>query len=198
MRRKGSKEGSLRRMLDDVDLRIIRSLMDDARKPVTQLAKEIGVSRPTIISRLDRMIGEGILRLGAGLNLRRLGFFTACVALEIKGADLRRKVEDNLSRCPRVLMLLKLSEKANMLVFLFGETLNTLRSTIEALRDFSGADLISVHHSEPPILAEMFSVKVFPEKGELTPCGRRCIECIHYRSDECVGCPAVKEYKGPL
>lgn len=189
---------SVRRKLDEIDLKIIHSLRKDARKPITQVAKEIGVSRPTVISRLDKMMKKNILCVSAGLNIRELGFPTACVALEAKGVDLRQKVERNLSRCPRVLMLLRPVEKANMLVFLFGEDQNTLRSTIESLRDFSGADLVYVQHSEPPLFTESFSLRVFPEKSDTAPCGRKCVDCIHYQNDQCVGCPAVTEYKGPL
>lgn len=189
---------STRQKLDKTDLKIIQSLEEDARKPVTQLAKETGVSRPTIISRLDRMMKQNILHISAGINIRELGFPVACVALETKGIDLRQKVERNLSRCPRVLMLLRPAEKANMLAFLFGEDQNTLRATIESLRDFSGADLVYVHHSEPPLLTESFSLRVFPEKSDVTPCGRKCVDCVRYQNDECIGCPAVTEYKGPL
>ena len=185
------------RKLDPKDLRIIHSLREDARKSITQLAKETGLSRPTVVSRLEKMMQQRILHISAGINIRELGFPTACVCLELRGDDLRQRVERDLSGCPRVLMFLRTAEKANALVFLFGEDQNTLRSTIESLRDL-GADLVDVYHSEPPISPECFSLRVFLEKSDMTPCGRRCSDCVRYQDDQCVGCPAVKEYKGPF
>lgn len=184
--------------LDSRDLSIIYSLRDDARKSITQLAKETGLSRPTVTSRLEKMMKQNILRIEAGLNIRELGFPTACIALETRGVGLKQEMERSLSRCPRVLMILRPAEKANLLVFLFGEDQSSLRSTIESLRGFSGASLVDVYHSEPPLFPESFNLRVFVKKGDTAPCGRRCVDCVSYRNDECVGCPAVSAYRGPL
>ncbi|MFQ6053785.1 MAG: AsnC family transcriptional regulator, partial [Candidatus Bathyarchaeia archaeon] len=180
------------------DLKIISSLGEDARKTVTQLAKETGLSRPTVTNRLSGMIKQNTLRITAGLNIKKLGFPIAYVSLETRGADLRQKVERNLLNCPRVLMILRPSEKANLSVLLFGEDQRALRSTIESLRDFTGADLVDVHYSEPPSFPEHFHIRVFPEKSDTAPCGRKCVDCIRYKNVQCVGCPMVTEYKGPL
>lgn len=185
------------RKLDKIDLKIIKSLMRDARKSVTQLSKDVGVSRLTLINRLKKLTAEDVIRTNVGINLGKLGFQTALVALEVKG-DLRQEVERNLSKCPRALMLLQPAEKANMLVLLCGENRNTLESTIECLRDLSGADIVYVHHSRPPLFPDAISLQVFPEKDDLTPCRRKCGDCFRYLNDQCVGCPAVTEYKGPV
>lgn len=185
-------------LLDEKDLKIIDSLREDARKTVTQIAKETGLSRPTVTRRLDDLKKQNILSVSAGINIRELGFSTAHIALEIKGVDLKQKVMRLLSRCPRVFMLQRPIERADLLVLLFGEDQKSLRSTIECLRGLSVANLIYVHYSEPPLYPEHFSLRVFPEKGDTTPCGKSCADCINYKNDQCVGCPAVAEYRGPL
>jgi DNA-binding Lrp family transcriptional regulator len=43
--------------LDKIDLAIINSLMNDGRKSFRQIAKEIGVSTPTVEARFSRMKG---------------------------------------------------------------------------------------------------------------------------------------------
>jgi len=187
---------STSRILDEKDLKIINSLREDARKTVTQLAKETGLSRPTVTSRLDNMKKQNTLLISAGINIRELGFPTAYVALETKGVDLRQKVERTLFRCPRVLTIQRPVERANLLVFLFGEDQKTLRSTIECFQGFSGSDFLYVHYSEPPLYPEHFPIRVFPEKSDTTPCEKKCVDCINYKNDQCVGCPTVTEYKG--
>jgi len=57
---------------------------------------------------------------------------------------------------------------------------------------------VYVHYSRPPLFPDAVSLQVFPEKDDLTPCGRKCDDCFHYKSDQCVCCPAVTEYKDPF
>jgi len=183
--------------LDKTDLMIIKSLTHDARKSATQLSKDVGVSRLTIINRLKKLSEENIMSINAGINIEKLGFRVAIVAVEVRG-NLRQDVERNLSGCPRVLTLLRLEEKANLLILLCGEDQNTLGSTIECLRDLSDVNIVYVHHSRPPIIPQAFSMRIFSQKNDLTPCRRKCSDCLRYQNSQCVGCPAVSEYRGPL
>ena len=49
------------RALSPIDLRIIASLDDDARKPTAEIAESVGLSARTVRRRLDRMKLEGLL-----------------------------------------------------------------------------------------------------------------------------------------
>jgi len=184
--------------LDAIDMQIIDSLRRDARKPVLQISKETGVSRPTVTNRLNRLIDSNILSVNACLNLGELNFKTSLIALEAKGSEARQELEKTLSICPRVLMLLRPPDKANMVIMLCGEDQNTLSSTIETFRSIRNTDLVYIHSSDPPLFAESFCLKVFPIKGDVAPCGKRCADCLHFLEGQCVGCPAVAVYKGPL
>ncbi len=184
--------------LKENDLRLIKALGEDARKTVTQIAKETGLSRPTVSKMIQRMEDQGVLHIKAGVNLQELGFPTAFLALECKQIDHRMKLQKNLESCPRVLMILEPSEKVNMLLLVYGEDQVTLKSTIESFRHFSGANLVDIYHSGPPIVPHSFNIPIFTEKDDVSPCARKCFECVNYVNEECFGCPAVKEYKGPL
>jgi DNA-binding Lrp family transcriptional regulator len=50
--------------LCDLDYRIIRSLKDDSRKAVSDVAAEVGVSTKTVRRRLNRMIKNNLIELG--------------------------------------------------------------------------------------------------------------------------------------
>jgi DNA-binding Lrp family transcriptional regulator len=45
--------------LDDIDVRLISTLRRDARRSISDLAHDIGVSRATVRARLDRLIASG-------------------------------------------------------------------------------------------------------------------------------------------
>ena len=49
--------------LCDLDYKIINSLKDDSRKPIADVAEEIGVSAKTVRRRLDRMIKNYLIEL---------------------------------------------------------------------------------------------------------------------------------------
>jgi len=46
-------------ILDDLDHRLVSSLREDGRAPVSKLATILGVSRATVQSRLDRLLDSG-------------------------------------------------------------------------------------------------------------------------------------------
>jgi len=48
--------------MDDLDYKMIALLRSDARRSVASLAAELGVSRATIRSRIDRLIESGVIR----------------------------------------------------------------------------------------------------------------------------------------
>jgi len=170
--KKGSNtyEGlSMSYKLDRVDLKIINSLTEDARKTITQIAKDAGISRPTAINRLRKLRESNVICLGARINVTRLGFKLALVALKTKSGESRQKLETNLAVCPRVLLLLETNGNPQYLALLYGENTETLVSAVECFKSFSGMEMVSWRRSKPPLKIETFNLKVFPTKSELAP-----------------------------
>ena len=50
------------RDLDEVDMEILRLLIEDARRPYSSIADEVKLSAPTVSDRIDRLEEEGIIR----------------------------------------------------------------------------------------------------------------------------------------
>jgi Lrp/AsnC family transcriptional regulator, leucine-responsive regulatory protein len=48
--------------LDDLDRRIIDLLLRDARTPAAQIAEQIGLSRPAVADRIDKLERQGVIR----------------------------------------------------------------------------------------------------------------------------------------
>lgn len=55
-------------LLSDRDRALLALLMDDARMPIAEIARRLGVARTTAQSRLDRLEGAGVIA-GYGLRL---------------------------------------------------------------------------------------------------------------------------------
>jgi DNA-binding Lrp family transcriptional regulator len=83
--------------LDELDLKIITHLQDDARMSTARLAKEIGVARTTVISRIARLERDGVIA-GYSLRLSREvidGLVQAFVGITVEsrsGPDVIRKL----------------------------------------------------------------------------------------------------------
>jgi Lrp/AsnC family leucine-responsive transcriptional regulator len=48
--------------LDELDHRIVALLLKDARTPAAQIAEQIGLSRPAVADRLDKLERQGVIR----------------------------------------------------------------------------------------------------------------------------------------
>ena len=48
--------------LDDLDLRIVDALVRDGRTPAAQIAEEVGLSRPAVADRIEKLERQGVIR----------------------------------------------------------------------------------------------------------------------------------------
>lgn len=48
--------------LDDIDVAIIQSLMEDGRKSFRQISREIKISTPTVQARYERLVNVGLIK----------------------------------------------------------------------------------------------------------------------------------------
>jgi DNA-binding Lrp family transcriptional regulator len=182
---------------DEIDLRIMKSLSDDCRKSTTQIAKEVGISRPTAIARMKSLGESRLIDFGLKVNVINMGFKMALLNLETDTTEAKQEILSKLKACPRVLQLIQAIEKPCYVALVSAENAETLLSTVECLRGVLNARIVSWQRAKP-IIGESFNLKILLEKCDLTPCGKKCGNCSNYQELECLGCPASKNYKGPL
>ncbi|WP_274474050.1 Lrp/AsnC family transcriptional regulator [Mangrovimonas aestuarii] len=111
--------------IDGIDKKILRALMQDARTPVLEIARNVGISGAAIHQRLRKLEKSGLL---AGskfvINPEVLGYSTmAFVAIHLDKALEAPKVAKELNKVPEVLechfttgdwsILIKLLGKSN-------------------------------------------------------------------------------------
>lgn len=92
--------------LDTTDERILAKLMEDSSKSLARIARELGLPRPTVNYRIQRMRKEGIIRKFTVLrNHARLGRgMTTFVFVRYRrnNAVSQRKLADQLAKLPQV------------------------------------------------------------------------------------------------
>jgi len=183
--------------LDNLDLKIINILQDDGRASITELAKKVESSRPTVTNRLKKLMDDELVTIKGGLNLIKIGFKMACIGLEIINDDTRKEVEHHLRNCPRVLSISRIPEKANIHINMWGEDDHTINSTIESFRDIPNVDIIYTHYLGTPIHGNIL-INLEPGKEGDAACGKICSNCHRYNKAWCLGCPLTTYYKNPI
>ncbi|MEP0824372.1 MAG: Lrp/AsnC family transcriptional regulator [Nitrososphaera sp.] len=83
--------------MDDTDVKILKRLLHDARTSYRKVAEEIGVSPPTVLSRVEKLEREGIIKsYSALLDHEQLGYdLTAIIditATKGKIVDLEKQI----------------------------------------------------------------------------------------------------------
>jgi Lrp/AsnC family transcriptional regulator for asnA, asnC and gidA len=88
--------------IDAVDRQIICILQQDGRTSNVEVARQVGVSEATVRKRLDRLLGEGVIRITAVPNAAKVGFPTVTyVTLDVDLSYLDQ-IADRLERLPEV------------------------------------------------------------------------------------------------
>lgn len=70
--------------LNGMDLRIIKALANDARRPVSELAEELGTTAKTVRRRLDRLIREELVQLSIHWQPDTMGDMVSQIHLMLK------------------------------------------------------------------------------------------------------------------
>jgi Lrp/AsnC family transcriptional regulator for asnA, asnC and gidA len=90
--------------VDNVDLRILEILRENAKKPFTEVAKKVHVSQGTVHVRMNKMEEAGIVeKTTVKINYAKLGFdITAFIGIFLEKSALYDKVVGRLKEIPEI------------------------------------------------------------------------------------------------
>lgn len=90
--------------LDELDLKILSLLGEDARMSCREVAEKLGVASGTVYNRVRRMTDDGVIKgYTPLLDYSKLGYgLAALVMVQVDGQHLV-EVEDTLAKCPEVM-----------------------------------------------------------------------------------------------
>lgn len=96
--------GRMRKMIDELDARLVKLLNEQPRVGLLEIARRLGVARGTVSARLDKLLRRGVVTgFGPDVDPVALGFpILAFVELEITQGRLDEAVEQ-LRSVPEVL-----------------------------------------------------------------------------------------------
>ncbi|GAB4306961.1 MAG: Lrp/AsnC family transcriptional regulator [Promethearchaeota archaeon] len=191
--------------LDAIDKQLIELLIEDGRMKLVDLGRRLkttkkeGYSHVGVKKRLHKLEEEGILKVQANLNLRKLRLVMGLVLLETGSYETLREVMAKYEDCPRILFSFQTSEKFNVVQGILAENIQEL----EAYINFCSAKNHPGVRSSLVLISTMnFNPVFFPvrfirnNKLQHPPCGSDCTSCAFFESKDCAGCPVCACYRG--
>ncbi|MFZ0696119.1 MAG: Lrp/AsnC family transcriptional regulator [Nitrososphaeraceae archaeon] len=103
--------------LDEIDLRILGSILKDARKSYRKIADDINVSPPTVLSRVQKLEKGSIIKsYSAVLDHEKLGYdLTAVIEVTaVKGKI--TEVQKHISKFPNVCAVYDITGLTDMII----------------------------------------------------------------------------------
>ncbi|EPX75973.1 Lrp/AsnC family transcriptional regulator [Salipiger mucosus] len=124
--------------IDETDRALVALLSANARAPVAELARRLGLARTTVQARIDRLVARGVI---AGFTLRRGSALkpairaTALVSIEPRA---QAEVLARLKQLPAVETVHTTSGRVDLVVILSAATTEELDSTLDRIAEARG------------------------------------------------------------
>ncbi|MGH1362515.1 MAG: Lrp/AsnC family transcriptional regulator [Calditrichia bacterium] len=101
---------TLRHNLSELDFKIMRHVIDDGRKSLTDIAKDLNVSIGTVSNHLTRLQSDGILLVFGQVHPNRIGFNTyAQVCIAVRPANKIDAIAKAIMTIPEVSFVAQIS-----------------------------------------------------------------------------------------
>ena len=183
--------------LNDKDRKIMTLLSGNPGISQDEIAREVGLSQPSVAMRLKKLKESGAIMNVSGVNPLKIGLFIAKVDFTTENTT---KILNTFKDCPYFMNGFIVSGRNNMTLFFVGEDI----STLEAIVDYHLRPLDEVQNVDFNIVIGVANDLVMPlkmnfDRLDRPPCGINfnCKDCsIH--GDRCMGCPVTGHYKGSL
>lgn len=129
--------------MDEKDLAILEKLMENARKPVKEIAKEVKLPRTTVAERIKKLVNKGIIRkFTAILNYEKIGMpITAFILVSfIPNPDIsQRELAREISKIENVREVYIIAGEWDLLLKVRGKDMEEIgKLVLDKLRGMKG------------------------------------------------------------
>jgi DNA-binding Lrp family transcriptional regulator len=184
------KEKSKKIDLDVIDKQILHQLYIDGRESKPLIAKSLDMSHTGVQNRIKKLEDLGILKIQGNVNLDSLNIRLAYINIEFGKYNYITKFIERFTKCPRVLMISRITGHYHVKFGIIGKSVDDLNSFINncLLIDREKINSTDITFASDLSKPEFFPINLFNIKNEDTPCSRNCLECEAYMSERCFGC----------
>ena len=182
--------------LDEKDKKILEILEKNPEVSQNEIAKIVGLSQPSVGSRIKKMKELGIINHAYGINIKNAGLY-------ILKADIKcrqpKEILNLFNGCPFFLNGFVVAGNKNLSMFFVGEDL----SSLEAIVDQHIRTNPNVYDVDVGIIVRaendtIIPMKIHVEKSDKSPCNSDCEKCDYWDCKLCLGCPVTGYYRGKI
>lgn len=125
--------------LDEIDLKILRLMQENARIAYSELSKKLGIPEATVKYRVKKLIeNRVIMGFYTLLNPRKIGFpFSIIMMIQVSPESVD-KVFDKLKEMPESTHVFKMTGRYNIVAILHAKDMNHVSRIDEAVRSLEG------------------------------------------------------------
>lgn len=119
--------------LDEIDLKILKEIASNARKPIVEIAERIKISPERCLYRIRRLVKEKII-LGSRIQfgLKNAGYFATCLFIKTKlTRGLNEELQQLCKNNPNINYLITSKKNPEIIIQVFHRNEETLREVIK-------------------------------------------------------------------
>lgn len=126
-------------VIDALDMKIIRALQGNARKPIVQIAKAVDANEATVRRRINKLLSSGIIeRFTVVLDYHKLGrVIKAFVGLRVEPAKLK-VIAEHLAKHPDTQVVYRTSGDTDIVTEVIFEKMEDLNTFLEEELNLDG------------------------------------------------------------
>jgi DNA-binding Lrp family transcriptional regulator len=184
--------------MDDRDNHLLELLVEDPRRSLTSLAKNMNLSVTAVSKRLRKLENENYIKFEVSINLQKFKIFKmthAIMFIETKDAKSRAEVIDRFSQCPLVENIFDIvGFEFHLLVCLVSPDSNLLANfmTYCPIRYLDGVKRANCYYSMIDTHRSCFLPITKYKSKNMQTCGTDCSkDCSRYKK-LCPGCPTLE------
>lgn len=184
--------------MDEKDRLIVALLQKNGRMSFSKIAEKVGMTPMGVKKRVEKLL-KGKAKVKALMNVDKI--YLAILAIEVESSEAMNAILERFKDCPRIFRFFVTTGGYNLFAIVFSENYESLESiTVEncSLRSQKGIRRFEVYPVQEVHYESFLDIRVVADKGENPPCGVTCEECRRFVQNRCLGCPAIKVYRGVL
>jgi len=139
--------------IDEIDVKILRLLIEDARRTLTDIAKQCNLSAVAILNRVKRLKTEGVIT-GTVLisNMKLVGMYPASIDILLNSHQ-EAQIAKVISEQMNLVLLSRVLEKDNLVLFVVGKSMQKIDDLKQTLKGQPGVRKVTVSFWNTPNLS---------------------------------------------
>lgn len=190
--------------LNCLERTILKELIINPRKTITNISKSINKTRTTTSKHLKNLLDNNKIKFFTTINLNSLDVEFFLIRIHIRRLIDAEYFTKLFQQCPKAIFSLYSQTYNNFVVLLYDEKVGLVKPNfiycMHLIHRIQSDE--RVVNCEVESLCDLISPKfipidkrVFLKNDNSPPCGERCDHCVNYTST-CAGCPCTKYYIG--